>query len=311
MVVLRRLKLLSRVAEVAGRLGLLFIPGPWGWIAGVLSLSFHLSVEAQLNHSIMHGAYVGLPGASRFTPGRYETLALPFRSKTWREAHRIHHASPSLLGSDPDTIHPLFRMHETQPWRPWHFLNTWLGAVFTFECWAFDYDRFLKRAGRRPAHDRGELRKFALHVGYQYVLFPLLAGARWKEVLAAGVVAAIIRNFIFTGLQTGSSVGHAVSTVHCVSYARKRGDAWFRFQIETSKNFVLRGVWRVLCGGLDRHIEHHLFPNLPPSRLHLLSDEVRSLCQRHGVRYVEYPSIWASLGDSLSYLRGLSVRRGS
>ena len=108
-------------------------------------------------------------------------------------------------------------------------------------------------------------------------------------------------------MSRASSVGHVVSTAHCMSYARKKGDAFFRFQIETSKNFVLRGPWRVISGGLDRHIEHHVFPNLPPTRLHALSDEVRGLCRKHGVRYVEYPSVWASLRDSLSYLRSLSV----
>ena len=54
------------------------------------------------------------------------------------------------------------------------------------------------------------------------------------------------------------------------------------------------GVWRVLCGGLDRHIEHHLYPNLPPNRLHALSPEIRALCRAESVGYSEYSSFWAS-----------------
>jgi fatty acid desaturase len=37
--------------------------------------------------------------------------------------------------------------------------------------------------------------------------------------------------------------------------------------------------------GLDRQIEHHLFPTLPPARLREIAPEVRAICERHGVAY--------------------------
>ena len=304
---LKRLKLSTAVVQAAGRMILCLASGPWSWLIGMLSLGYYFAVEAQLNHSIMHGAYAGIPGAGRFTPSRYESLALPFQSRTWGDAHRIHHANPSLLDLDPDTIHPLFRVHDSQAWRPWHLFNTFLGSLLTFEIWAFDYDSFLKRTGHRPKNDRRELSKILLYVSYQYLLFAVLAGARWKAMLIATFAASIVRNLIFTGLQTGSSVGSDVSTLHPLNVSAKKMDAWYRFQVETSKNFVLNGVWRILCGGLDRHIEHHLYPNLPPNRLHALSPEIRELCRAERVGYSEYSSFWTSLWDSLSYLGMLST----
>jgi fatty acid desaturase len=269
-------------------------------------LAFYKSVEAQLNHSVMHGAYVGLPGAERLTPSRYETLAIPFQSKTWGEAHRIHHAHASLLEDDPDTVHPLTRVHRDQPWRPWHLFNLVVGFVFTFECWAYDYDQFLKKRGRRSPRDRGELRKFLSYFAYHYVLFPALAGAHWRHVLLGNVAAAIIRNLIFVALQTGSSVGRSVSTRHDRAGLPRTRVAWLRFQVETSKNWVTTGIWKTLCGGLDRHIEHHLFPRLPPNRLHAISTEVREVCDGAGIEYQQFPSVWASLKDSASHLWRLS-----
>ncbi len=311
---LLRLRASTQIAEAVARLAFVvgawqlfpWLPGPVAWCVGVVSLAYYLSVEAQLNHSILHGAYVGLLGAERFTPSRHETMAVPFQCRTWRDAHRIHHANPSVLGADPDTVHPLFRMHETQRWRAWHAVNGLLGALFAFETWAFDYDAFLKRTGHREKSDRREVRKFFLYVGYQFVLFPALSGARWKYVLSGALAAAVMRNLIFTGLQTASSVGHEVSTRHATSAGKKRNDAWYRFQVETSKDFMLGAVARILCGGLDRHIEHHLFPRLPPGRLHEVSGEVRGICMRHGVRYVEYPSFARSVRDSVGYLWRLS-----
>jgi fatty acid desaturase len=306
---LKRLKLSTAAVHAAGRLILCLAAGPWAWLLGMLSLGYSFAVEAQLNHSIMHGAYAGIPGAGRFTPRRYESLALPFQSRPWGDAHRLHHANPSLLELDPDTLHPLFRVHASQAWRPWHLFNVFLGSLLTFEIWAFDYDRFLKKNGHRPKDDRRELAKFLLFVGYQYVFFAALAGARWKQMLLATFAASVVRNLIFTGLQTGSSVGRDVSTLHPLSYGGKKMTEWYRFQVETSKNFVLKGFWTYLCGGLDRHIEHHLYPNLPPNRLHALSPEIRELCGGAGVSYSEYSSFWKSLWDSLSYLGALSTPR--
>jgi linoleoyl-CoA desaturase len=117
----------------------------------------------------------------------------------------------------------------------------------------------------------------------------------------------VIRNFVFVALQTGSSVGAHVSTRHCQAYDKKNRGEWTRFQVETSKNFVLKGAWKILCGGLDRHIEHHLYPQLPPNRFHELSGELRELCRAHGVAYEEYPSLAASLQDSFKYLAKLSL----
>jgi NADPH-dependent stearoyl-CoA 9-desaturase len=305
----KRLKATTRIAELAGRLLLHFVPGPLGLVAGTVALTYHYAIEAQLNHSVMHGAYRGLAGAERLDPSCYETLAVPFQSKTWGLVHHIHHKHPSLLGADPDTIHPLTRVHRDDPWRPWHALNLVLGFVFVFECWAFDYDRFLKSTGRRARRDRSEWRKLASYGLYNYVLFPLLAGPRWKEVLAGCVLATLGRNLVFVVLQTASSVGRRISSCHDRDDGPKRGVAWLRFQVETSKNFVLRGLWRILCGGLDRHIEHHLFPDLPPSRLHAISADVRRICRAAGIDYEEHRSVWSSLRDSAAHLRRLSVPR--
>lgn len=186
------------------------------------------------------------------------------------------------------------------------FLQYLLGAIFVFECWAFDYDRFLKNVGARKTNDHGEIRKFLVYVAYQYILFPLLAGPRWAPVLAGCVVATILRNLVFITLQTGSSVGKKVSTLHHRNYDKKTPIEWYRFQVESSKNYVLGKFWRNIFGGLDRHIEHHLYPNLPPNRLHSLSPEIRKACQENGIDYEEYLTLGASFKDSLQYLWKLS-----
>jgi linoleoyl-CoA desaturase len=187
--------------------------------------------------------------------------------------------------------------------------NTFLGQLVTFEHCAFTYDRLLKKEGIRPKGDRSEIIKYVSFVAYQYVLFPAIAGPRWKAVLVAGVMATVIRNLILAGLQMGSSVGHEVSTEHDANHGAKGPGEWCRFQVETSKNWVVAKMFKLILGGLDRHIEHHLYSNLPPPRLHAVSTEVQALCRKHGIKYREYPTFLGSLRDSLSYLWLLSMPR--
>lgn len=303
---LRWLKRLSQSAEVVGRLGLQVSSHPLVWCPSVALLILHLGLEAQLNHSIQHGTYTRLKGGEYFAREQYETLALPLQTKTWREAHRIHHANPSLLGLDPDTVHPLFRVHPERPWRWWNLFNTFLGAIFVFESWCQDYDTFLKQKRHRAAEDKSEKKKLLSFLGYQFLLFPLLAGERAGSVLLGNLIAVLARNLIFVALQTGSSVGEKVSTLHAQQFARKSKGHWYRFQIETSKNYKTHWLWTLLSGGLDRHIEHHLFPTLPAMKLREISPKVRELCERYGVRYEEHETPWQSLRDSLLHLFRLS-----
>lgn len=303
---LRSLKRLSQAAELIGRLGLQLSSHPLVWCPSVAILVLHLGLEAQLNHSIQHGIYTRFKGAEDFARDQYETLALPLQTRTWREAHRIHHANPSLLGLDPDTVHPLFRVHPDRPWRWWNLFNTFLGAVLVFECWGKDYDKFLKQKGHRAAEDRSERKKLFSFLGYQFLLFPLVAGERARSVFLGNLIAVLARNLIFVALQTGSSVGENVSTLHAHQAGPKSKGQWYRFQVETSKNYKAPWLWTLLSGGLDRHIEHHLFPALPAMKLREISPKVRELCASYGVRYEEHESPWKSLHDSLRHLLRLS-----
>lgn len=304
---LKRHLRLFRLWELVGRLAL-HLGGPIGWLIGVMAMTLHYCLGAELMHSVMHGAYVGLPQAKRYTPARYESLAVPLRTRTWGDAHARHHRRPSVIGEDPDTAHPLYRVHDALHWRVWHRLQWLLAPLFTFESCAFTYDRFLKRVGQRPAGDRRELAKLLTFVLYQFVLFPLLAGANWWVVLTGNLTAHLLRNLVTGMLQMSNSTGHKVSTVHAHHGERPNAAAWVKFQVESSKNFIAHPVWRPFFGGLDRHIEHHLFPHLPPPRLEALAPKVRALCDANGVDYEEYPSLRASLADSLSHLRTLARR---
>ncbi len=80
-------------------------------------------------------------------------------------------------------------------------------------------------------------------------------------------------------------------------------------QVEATNNFEVSRPISILCGGLDRQIEHHLFPQLPPNRLREIAPEVRAVCERHGVHY-RTASWGRTLAAALGHIRTLSRDAG-
>ncbi len=60
---------------------------------------------------------------------------------------------------------------------------------------------------------------------------------------------------------------------------------WYAMQVEASNDFEVSFPVSVLCGALDRQIEHHLFPRFPTQRLRQVAPEVKRICEEHGVAY--------------------------
>jgi ferredoxin-NADP reductase len=73
--------------------------------------------------------------------------------------------------------------------------------------------------------------------------------------------------------------------------------------------FENRPDFRIFYGGLDTHIEHHMFPDLPPNRQRAIAPAVREIAARHGLPYHETPLL-QSIRLFLNALTGLSIPFG-
>jgi linoleoyl-CoA desaturase len=80
-------------------------------------------------------------------------------------------------------------------------------------------------------------------------------------------------------------------------------------QVGSTNNYEVSRPISVLCGGLDRQIEHHLFPTLPPPRLREIAPEVRAICERYGIEYKT--DTWGrTLRGALSHIGNLAEAGG-
>jgi linoleoyl-CoA desaturase len=324
----RRLNLFSRTMEIIGRVLIHVSFEPIAFAIGVLALWIHKQLQAtEIGHTALHGAYDRLPGAEAFASKtfRWDT---PIDEGSWRYAHNVrHHGNTNVLGRDPDVHFGPVRLTEHTAWTPkhrWQFpfalgvlfpffglvINmhvTGLSDAYTADGRPFDILPDASKESLRAAWKKA-LRKYAPYYFYDFVLFPALAGPFFWKVLLGNAIAEMMRDVYSAATIFCGHIGGDVHSYPEGTRAHGRGH-WYAMQVLSTNDYEVCLPISVLCGGLDRQIEHHLFPTLPPPRLRQIGPEVRAICERHGVEY--RTDTWGrTLRRALAHIRELGRAGG-
>jgi linoleoyl-CoA desaturase len=323
----RRVNRFSRAMEVVGRVLIHVSPEPVSFSAGVVALWLHKQLQAtEVGHTALHGAYDKLPGAEAFRSTTF-SWDVPIDEASWRQGHNVkHHQYTNVAGRDPDIHFGPARLTEHTPRQAFHrfqhlfmvavlapnfgFLMNWhftgLNDVYFGNGRPEEFDVLEDRSREsvRKAHARA-LRKYVPYYLKNYVFFPLLAGPMFWKVLLGNWLAETMRDLYSAATIYCGHVGADVAAYEAGTRARGRGE-WYAMQVEATNDFEVSLPISILCGGLDRQIEHHLFPRLPPNRLREIAPEVRAACEAHGVAY-RTDSWGRTLKKALGYVRALGV----
>jgi NADPH-dependent stearoyl-CoA 9-desaturase len=320
-----RVNRFSRAMEIAGRVLIHVSVDPFTFLAGVGALWLHKQLQAtEVGHTALHGAYDKLEGGERF---RSKTFSwdVPIDEESWRYGHNVrHHQYTNIAGKDPDIHFGPARLTEHTPHKPIHeqqlpfmvallapnfgFLMNWHftglnDAYFGNGRGGFDVLPDRSRKSVVEAH-RKALRKYVPYYLKNYVFFPLLAGPMFWKVLLGNWMAETMRDLYSAATIYCGHVGDDVAAYPEGTRAHGRGE-WYAMQIEATNNFEVSEPISILCGGLDRQIEHHLFPKLPPNRLREIAPEVKKACEEHGIAYKT--DTWGrTLKKALRHVRSLS-----
>ncbi|MCA9623001.1 MAG: acyl-CoA desaturase [Myxococcales bacterium] len=325
----RRLDLFSHGCGAMGRLLLHVSLDPLTFGAGVFALWIHKQLQAtEIGHTVLHGAYDRIPGV----PDRYRSKRfhwkIPIDEDAWRRGHNgRHHGATNVAGRDPDIHFGTVRLTPETPHRFIHRIQLpftllvlfpnfgWMMNMhFTGMLDAFgingerlDFLPDRSAASRRLAL-RQALRKYVPYYLTEYLLFPALAGPMFAKVLLGNWLSEKLRDVYSAATIFCGHVGEHVASYPEGTRARSRGE-WYAMQIEATNNYEVGPLVSMLCGGLDRQIEHHLFPRLSPQRLRQIAPRVRELCEAHGVRY--HSDTWPRvLRDALRFIGKLAARDG-
>jgi fatty acid desaturase len=225
------------------------------------------------------------------TPGRNAALAILTINALsggsagwWAQSHNAHHARSNDPDLDPDIDYPFFAFSQEQAaakdprLRPLlarqHVLAFLLmGLVgLTLRVYSLTY---LAQRWRDRWHEL--IPSLAFYALYPALLVHALCG--WRGVLF------MLAHQVLFGFYLGS-----ITAVNHWAMPMPRGRLDFTArQVLTSRNVAGGWLSDLWFGGLNRQIEHHLFPTMPRNNLKRVRPLVGKLCAARGIVYHEVP----------------------
>ncbi len=299
---IRKVRRFSTAMEITGRTLIHVSLDPVTFSAGVVALWLHKQLEAtEIGHTALHGAFDKLPGAEDLASEGFRWKT-PIDEEAWHQGHNIrHHQYTNIAGRDPDIRYGGIRLNRRTPHKP-HHRNQMLMTALSWSHFAAGmnlrftgaeevlskdepYDFLPDRSPQSiRAAWRKALRKFVPYYAREFVFFPALAGPGFAKVLLGNWLSEIMRDVYSAATIFCGHVGEQVADYPEGTRAHGRGQ-WYRMQVEASNDFEVPLPISMLCGALDRQIEHHLFPRFPTNRLREIAPEVRQACHDCGVQY--------------------------
>jgi len=291
--------------------------GIWTMLGFAIALGvFAACIGFNVSHDAMHGAFSSRGWVNRLLGSSFYLLgANPY---VWKITHNIvHHTYTNIPGHDEDIeVAPgLVRLDQQEELRPWHRYQQW----YTFPLyslaslsWVFvkDYVKFFKsQIGHHDtsSHPRSEYVKLFASKALYYVFFlvlPLLVlDLAWWQVLVG---------FLLMHLAEGLVLGLVFQLAHVVEGTTfpipcEKGtvqEAWAIHQLRTTANFAPRSaVAAFFCGGLNRQIEHHLFPKVCHIHYPAITTIVKQTAAEFDLPYLENKSFGSALQSHFQILR--------
>jgi len=311
---IRRTIAAQRALEVAGRLMLAASSKRSAWWAGTVTLGVAKIIEnMEIGHNVMHGQWDWM-NDPEIHSSTWE-WDMSGASKHWRFIHNfMHHKYTNILGMDDDVGYGLLRVTRDDKWKPFNlgnlFYNTMLALGFEWGVGLqhLELGRMFKGRDDRDA-TMERLREFSAKAGRQvakdYVAWPavtsLSPGATFSSTLKANAVANVIRNVWANAVIFCGHFPDGAEKFTKTDMAGESKGEWYLRQMLGSANFEGGPALRFMSGNLCHQIEHHLYPDLPSSRLHEISLRVREVCDKYDLPYttgsflVQYGKTWRTI----------------
>lgn len=237
----------------------------------------------------------------------------------WNICHNIvHHTYTNIAGHDEDIdVAPgLIRFSESETvnklQRYQHFYAFVLYS-FAMLSWVFrkDYKKFFqKKIGEHIlVHPRAEYFKLFLYKGIYYFLFIALPLIVMDITFWQFLIGFMVMQFA-----QGLVLGLVFQLAHVVEgtdfpFPDQQGnieEAWAEHQMRTTANFAVDSkVAAFICGGLNRQIEHHLFPKICHIHYPAIGGIVKQTALEFGLPYIESPTFGSALVSHYKTLRRL------
>lgn len=138
-----------------------------------------------------------------------------------------------------------------------------------------------------------------------FLFYPLGAWAMFS-VFANSVLAELLANLHSFMIIVPNHAGGDLYRFD--GHAEDKETYYYRQVVGTANYTSPNELTDFLQGGLNFQIEHHLFPDLPLSQYRRIQPELRAICERHGVPYIE-ENVFIRAGKLMDILMSRSSMR--
>jgi linoleoyl-CoA desaturase len=286
------------------------------WQALPLAILLGLST-AEIGFNIAHDAGHGAYSKTRWI-NKSAAVMMDFAGSSsyiWFWKHSvIHHRFVNITGFDNDIdIGPLGRLspHSRRLWfHRWQYLYLWPLYGLLATKWEFVNDFQHIRSGRLGRHG------FPRPTGSELVIFVVgkVVFFGWAVIipLMFHSIPTVLFYYLVGVVMLGTTMATVFQLPHCTALAEfpipseKEGrmeTPWAVHQAQVTLDFGRPNrLLRWPLGGLNFHLEHHLFPTICHVHYPAITRIVEQACRDHGVKYAEHRSFLAGLAAHYRWL---------
>ena len=216
----------------------------------------------------------------------------------WKVEHDVHHSVTNMVDVGKDFVDPQGREYI---WAQNPKMFPLYGGIIQSFLIKIQHLTFipavalLGRIGILIDSYQSEKRLYewlAISVHWTWMIVLLSCLPTWWEVMIFYGIAASLQGLLHFKLLAShySKEFQQVTEFHQLS--------WFQHQLNATINITNPTWMDWFYGGLNLHIEHHMFPKMARSRFREASRYVKDICQKHGLKYDSISfcaAIWRTL----------------
>jgi fatty acid desaturase len=270
-----------------------------------VALALLLAQFAFVGHDAGHGSISGTTAVNRALGQAAMTVVTGLAFDEWIARHRAHHQFCQDETRDPDMAVAFVVSLTERSRRGKSALGRFMTRHQATHIWLLSLLFAHSQRHLSQAAVLRDLRRFrldgavlVLHFTLWFGVPCLLLGVPVLDALLAYVIPLTVLGPYLAAIFWVNHIGMPL-------VEKPERFSFFEHQVVTSRTIVNPPAWNWLFGGLNFQIEHHLFPQVPSSRLATVQAIVREHFARHRISY--HGVSWCSAVRSvLTHLRAMA-----
>lgn len=285
-----------------------------GLIAAVVLAFSMISIGFNIMHDGGHRSFSERRWLNRLAAMTLDLIGAS--SYVWHWKHAIyHHNYVNIVGYDPDIDlggAARFAPHQKRLWfHRWQHLYVWILYAFLVMKFHLHSDFHHALSGRIHTHrtPRPKGWDLAVFVGGKALFFTLAL----VLPLSLHPLPVVLFYYAVVVLMMGIPLSVVFQLPHCTGLSdfplpdgasHRMKNSWAAHQARVTLDYDRRSRVRTwLFGGLNFHLEHHLFPSICHVNYPGMAKVVEETCREFGVKYGEHRSFWTGLAEHYRWLK--------